>query len=195
MQDPAADLIRRFARKFSMTPAARLSAAIEIHRQHRHPARACAAGAEGVGHRAPLCRLRRPRGDCGPGLGRAATARFERLPDGCRHAAGAPARHAQARARHGADAIAALCDGGRFAPAPLERSRARGADIAFARRRAGACCRRLSGMARCASRVRVRRGPRGGSDRDGKPRAARSARQHAEGQAREGGRFAEASRC
>ncbi len=33
-----------------------------------------------------------------------------------------------------ADAIAALCDGGRFAPAPLTRGRARRADLAVARR-------------------------------------------------------------
>ena len=35
-----------------------------------------------------------------------------------------------------AEAIAALCDGGRFAPEPLSDARARGADLAVARRRA-----------------------------------------------------------
>ena len=70
-------------------------------RHHRHPARSGGEGAEGVGHRASLCRLRRPRRDLRPDLGRAAAARLERLADGRRYAAGAPARHAQARARHG----------------------------------------------------------------------------------------------
>ena len=65
-----------------------------------------------------------------------------------------------------------------------ERGRALGADLALARRRAAAHRRRLSGMARCASGRRVRRRSRGGGHRDGEPRAARSARQHAEGQAR-----------
>ena len=41
-------------------------------------------------------------------------------------------------------------------------------------------------MARCASGASIRRRSRGGGDRDGEPRAARSARQHAEGQARKG---------
>ncbi len=84
-----------------------------------------------------------------------------------------------------ADAIAALCDGGRFAPEPLtdaERAAltARSLDDAPAHDR-----RRLSGMARRLSRAGVRRRPRRRGDRDGEPRAARSARQHAEGQARE----------
>ena len=84
------------------------------------------------------------------------------------------------------DAIAALCDGGRFAPEPLTRCRARRAHLALACRRAGACRRRLSGMARRISGAGVRRGPRRGGDRDGEPRAARPARQHPEGQARKG---------
>jgi hypothetical protein len=103
-------------------------------RHHRHPARSGGEGAEGVGHRAPLCRLRRSRRDLRPGLGRAAPARLERLAHGRRHAARARARHAQARARHGrrchrrAVRRRPLCAGA------AERGRARRADLAFARR-------------------------------------------------------------
>ena len=50
-----------------------------------------------------------------------------------------------------ADAIAALCDGARFAPEPLTDAERSGADLAVAGRSAGACRRRLSGMARSAS--------------------------------------------
>ena len=93
-----------------------------------------------------------------------------------------------------ADAIAALCDGERFAPEPLSDGRARRADLAHARRRAAAHRRRLSGMARRLPGAGVRRRPRRGGDRDGQPRAARSARQHPEGQAREGAGLDRASR-
>ena len=71
-----------------------------------------------------------------------------------------------------AEQIAALCDGGRFAPAPLTDARARRADLAVTRRGAGADCRRLSGMARRLPCAGVRRGPRCGSHRDGEPGAA-----------------------
>ncbi len=56
-----------------------------------------------------------------------------------------------------ADAIAALCDGGRFAPEPLTDRRARSAGLAIACRRAAAHRRRLSGMARWISGASVRR--------------------------------------
>ena len=78
-----------------------------------------------------------------------------------------------------AEAIAALCDGGRFAPEPLTRSRTCRAGVAVAPGRAGPYRRRLSGMARRLSGAGVRRRPRGGGNRDGEPRAARSARQYA----------------
>ena len=55
------------------------------------------------------------------------------------------------------DAIAALCDGGRFAPAAADRGRARRAHVAVACRCAGAHRRRLSGMARRISGAGVRR--------------------------------------
>ncbi len=84
------------------------------------------------------------------------------------------------------DDIAALCDGGRFAPAAVERRRARRADVAVAGGRARAHRRRLSRMARRLSGAGVRRRPGRGGDRDGEPRAARFARQHPESQAREG---------
>ena len=79
----------------------------------------------------------------------------------------------------------ALCDGGRFAPEPLTDGERAALDLALARRRAAAHCRRLPGMARRSSDESVRRRPRRRGDRDGEPRAARSARQHAESQARE----------
>ena len=64
----------------------------------------------------------------------------------------------------GPDAIRRLADGGRFAPAPPTDAEVRGAELAAARRRPRSCARRLSGMARCQARRRVRRGPcRGGS--------------------------------
>ena len=85
-----------------------------------------------------------------------------------------------------AEAIAALCDGGRFAPEPLsdgERAAltSRSLDDAPAHIAGDypEWLDRLSGAG-------VRRRPRRGGDRDGEPRAARSARQHPEGQAREG---------
>ena len=55
------------------------------------------------------------------------------------------------------DAIAALCDGGRFAPEPLSEAERSRAHLAYPRRRAATHCRRLSGMAGCASGCRVRR--------------------------------------
>ena len=64
-----------------------------------------------------------------------------------------------------------------------ERGRARGAHLALPDRCARAHRRRLSGMAGCAARRRVRRRPRGGGHRDGEPGAAGSSRQYAEGQA------------
>ena len=85
-----------------------------------------------------------------------------------------------------ADAIAALCDGGRFAPEPLSDGERAALTVAVARRCARAHRRRLSGMARWLSGAGVRRRSRRRGDRDGEPRAARPARQHAEGQAREG---------
>ena len=105
-----------------MTPAARLSAAIElidtIDAQRVPAAKALkewgtAHRYAGSGDRAAIA---------GPDLGRAAPARLERLADGRRNAAGARARHAQARARLDAEAISALCDGGRFAPEPLSEA-------------------------------------------------------------------------
>ena len=77
-----------------MTPAARLSAAIElidtIDAQRVPAAKALkewgtAHRYAGSGDRAAICR---------PDLGRAAPARLERLADGRRYAAGARARHA-----------------------------------------------------------------------------------------------------
>ena len=56
-----------------------------------------------------------------------------------------------------AEAIAALCDGGRFAPEPLDRRRTLRAHLAVAGRCAGAYRRRLSGMARWISGAGVRR--------------------------------------
>ena len=93
-----------------------------------------------------------------------------------------------------ADAIAALCDGGRFAPEPLtEAERAalttrslKDAPAAVA----GDYPEWLDGyLAQVFGDDRVAE-----ADRDGEPRAARSARQHAQGQAREGPALAGASR-
>ena len=56
-----------------------------------------------------------------------------------------------------ADAIAALCDGGRFAPEPLTEARTLGAIIAIPGRSARARRRRLSGMARRPSGAGLRR--------------------------------------
>ena len=87
-----------------------------------------------------------------------------------------------------AEAIAALCDGGRFAPEPLsEAERA-----ALTSRSLDDAPPHIAGdypeWLDRVSGASVRRRPRGGGDRDGEPRAARSARQHAEGQARKGAR-------
>ncbi len=76
------------------------SAALRGHRtdrHHRYPARSSGEGAEGMGHRASLCRLRRSRRDLRPDLGCAAAARIERVDHGRRYAARPPARHASAR--------------------------------------------------------------------------------------------------
>jgi len=54
------------------------------------------------------------------------------------------------------EAISNLCHGERFAPEPL-RARARGADLALARRCPAAHCRRLPGMAGRAAGKSVRR--------------------------------------
>ena len=80
-----------------------------------------------MGHRASLCRLRRSRRDLRPGLGRAAPARLQRLDHGRGYAARARCS-ACCKLERGldAEAIAALCDGSRFAPEPLtdgERAR------------------------------------------------------------------------
>ena len=93
-----------------------------------------------------------------------------------------------------AEAIAALCDGSRFAPEPLteaERAALSSRSLADAPR---SCRRRLSGMARSPSGAGIRRGPCRRGDRDGEPGAARPARQHAEGQPRKNARLAGPSR-
>ena len=152
-----------------MTPAARLSAAIELIDAIDDAARSRGQGAEGVGHRAPLCRLRRPRRDRRPGLGRAAPPRFQRLDHGRRHAARRGVL-GMLRLERGmdADAIAALCDGEPLRAGAADRGRALGADRRARSTDAPAAYRRrLSGMARRASGGGVRRRPRRGGRRDG----------------------------
>ena len=87
-----------------------------------------------------------------------------------------------------ADAIAQLADGARFAPAPLTDDGARAARRGRPRRRAAACARAIirNGSIRISPRVfgdeRAEEGAALAS-----PRAARPARQHAQGDARRGG--------
>jgi len=147
-----------------------------------------------MGHLAPLRRLGRSRRDFRPDLGCAAPLCLQRLHHGRWQPALARPWHAQARARHG-------CRGDRRAlrrqplrAGAIDGSRAPGADLAHAGSGAGACCRRLSGMARRLPGAGLRRGSRGGSHRDGEPRAAGPARQHAQSQAREGTGIVGASR-
>src|SRR6516225_3296252 len=59
----------------------------------------------------------------------------------------------------------------------IDREGARRAGLALNAGCAGGGCRRLSGLARSLSCAGVRRAARGGSRRDGEPGAARSARQ------------------
>ena len=163
-------------------------------RDHRRATRSGRKSAKGMGHRAPLCRLGRPRGDCRPDLGRAAAAGVQRLADGRGYAARARARHAPARARHDDRGYLQFVPRRTICAGAAERGRALGADLALTRRCTAACCRRLSGMAGRASGKSVRRRPRGRSNGDGEPRAAGSPRQHAEGQSRKGSAAAVASR-
>ena len=92
------------------------------------------------------------------------------------------------------EAIAALCDGGRFAPEPLtdaERAALTTRSLADAPAPiAGDYPEWLDGYLDAG----VRRRPRRGGRRDGEPGAARPARQHAEGQARKDPALAGASR-
>ena len=131
-ENPAVDLKPSCNRKSLNDPRCPALRGHRTDRDHRRRARPGGQGAEGVGHRAPLCRLRRSRRDLRPDLGRAAPARLQRLDHGRRYAAGAPARHAPARAQarrrchRRAVRRRALC-----AAAP-DRRRARRADVANA---------------------------------------------------------------
>ena len=75
-----------------------------------------------------------------------------------------------------------------------QRGRTRGADVAHARRCACACRRRLSRMARRRICQGLRRSACRRGDCAGAPRAARPARQHAEGRAGQAARLAAPSR-
>ena len=75
------------------------------------------------------------------------------------------------------DQISVLFDGSRFAPAPLSDAEQHALAQGSLDRRAAARARRLSGMARPVSRPHVRRRAGGGGRRAGAARAARSARQ------------------
>ena len=139
-EDSAADLSDiaiRSNRKFAMTPAARLSAAIELIDTIDDPACAGGEGAEGMGHRAPLCRLGRSRRDLRAWSGTCCAGSLERLDHGDDRAA-----RARCSACSGSSAgwtptpIAALCDGSRFAPAPLTEAERDSADVADSLRRA-----------------------------------------------------------
>ena len=178
-----------------MTPAARLSAAIELIDTIDAQRVPGGEGAEGVGHRAPLCRLRRPRRDLRPGLGRAAPARLERLDHGRRHARARACSACSARARHG-------CRGDRRAvrrrplcAGAVDRGRARRADVAVARRGAGARSPAIirNGSIRYLAQVF-------GDDRVAEATAMASRApldlrvNTLEGQARKGSRFARSSR-
>ena len=95
----------------------------------------------------------------------------------------------------GPDAIRRLADGGRFAPAPPTAVEIEALDLGAPRRGARPCARRLSGMARCQARRRVRRGPRRGGCGALQPGAGRPARQHAQGRSRHRRRGARPSPC
>ena len=166
-----------------MTPAARLSAAIElidtIEAQRVPAAKALKDWGTshrfaGSGDRAAIAGL------VWDVLRRRASSAWVMEDDSRARAA---ARHAQARARPRCRDDRAFCDGGRFAPAPLTEAERNALASRTHRRRAAAGRRRLSGLARSLSRRRVRRGPRRRGDGDGEPGAARPARQHAEGEA------------
>ena len=172
-----------------MTPAARLSAAIEVIADIEARRRPAADALKdwglshrfaGSGDRAAIAglvfdALRR----------RASSAHIMGEPTPARGNAGHAAARAQARLP---DAIAALADGARFAPAPLSARGARAARRCRSRGRAAMGRRRLSAMARSVSRPRRS----GGSRRRGRgarqPRPARSAGQRAQGRTRQGRR-------
>ena len=82
------------------------------------------------------------------------------------------------------DAIARLADGGRHAPAPPDDAEATALRRRAARRRAGPCARRLSGMARSPLRGRVRRRAGRGGRGAVVSRAGRPAGQHPQGRPR-----------
>ena len=148
-----------------------------------------------MGHRAPLCRLRRPRRDLGliwDVLRRRASSAWIMDDDTPR------ARVlGMLRLERGmdAEAIAALCDGGRFAPEPLDAmpNAPRSTSRSLADAPAHVAGDYPEWLDR-ASGASVRRRPRRGGDRDGEPGAAGFARQHAEGQARKDFAVAGASR-
>ena len=124
----------------AMTPAARLSAAIEVFADIEARRRPAAAGAEGLGPVAPLCRLGRPRRDRGPRLRRAAPAASSAW------IMGADTPRAvllgMLRRERGLDveAISALADGARFAPEPLSDDEQRAPARGKPRRRAARMC-------------------------------------------------------
>src|SRR5437868_7287003 len=139
-----------------MTPAARLSAAIElietIDAQRVPAAKALkewgtAHRYAGSGDRAAISGL------IWDVLRRRASSAWLMDADTPR----ARARHAQARARHEYRCYFQFVPRRAICAGAAERGRARCADLAHARRRAAAHCRRLSGMAGCASGKSVRR--------------------------------------
>ena len=181
------DLHRAHPARPAMTPAARLAAAIEVLadiEQHRRPA-ADALKDWGLTHRF-----------AGSG-DRAAIAGL--VYDALRRRASSAWLMGEATPRAvllgmlkrerglDADAIAQLASGAGHSPPPLTDAERAALDRGFRRRRAAACRRRLSGMARSVFRARVRRRTRGGGRGARLPRAARSARQHAQGRPRRGG--------
>ena len=172
----------------AMTPAARLSAAIEVLADietRRRPAAdalkdwGLAHRFAGSGDRAAIAGL---------ALRRAAPQGVGGLRHGRRHAARGAARHAAARAQARCSPRSRkLADGGRFAPPPLtdaERARLDAASLDGAPPWvAGDYPEWLDPQFAADLRRRARRGRRGA----GVARAARSARQHAQGDARGGG--------
>ena len=113
---------------FPMTPAARISAAIEVLADIEARRRPAAGRPEGLGPVPPLRRLQGPGRHREPRLRRPAPEGLRRLDHGRGHA---PRRACSAccacSAASTPEAIAALCSGERFAPEPLSRRRARAA--------------------------------------------------------------------
>ena len=143
--------------------------------------------AQGLGSFAPLRRLEGPRRHREPRLRRPAPQGFRRVDHGRGRAPCGPPRHAEAPARAWTPRRSrALFSGERFAPAPLTDERARAGSSRHARRTRRRPSRAISpsGSSRSLAR-RLRRRPRAGNAGARDPRAARPAREHAQGRPRE----------